>query len=251
MKHLDLFSGIGGFSLGLEKSGFKTVGFCEIEKYPRKVLKQNWPDVKIYKDIRDVTGETLKADGIIPEIVTGGFPCTDISHAGDQKGIDGEKSGLWSELHRVISEVQPNYAIMENVTNLIAGDRGRWFGRVLGDLAQIGFDAQWHCIQAARLNALHRRDRIWIIAYPNGKGLERQREIASRISTELNDFSYDCEWPVEPKLDRMAYGLPARIHRIKGLGNAIVPQMAQLIGNVIKGIDDGNIRTEGPVSRQG
>ena len=97
LKVLDLFSGIGGFSLGLERAGFETVAFCEIEEYPRKVLKKHWPDVPIYEDVRDVTAERLRADGIFPDVITGGFPCQDISLAGKQAGIDGERSGLWSE----------------------------------------------------------------------------------------------------------------------------------------------------------
>ena len=167
MKHLDLFSGIGGFALGLERAGFETVGFCEIEEFPGKVLAKHWPDVPIYKDIRELTGDRLCADGIVPDIITGGFPCTDISVAGKQAGITGERSGLWGELCRIIGEVRPRYALVENVSNLISGDNGRWFHRVLGDLAEIGYDAEWHCISAAHVGAPHIRDRVWILAYPN------------------------------------------------------------------------------------
>ena len=173
-KVIDLFSGIGGFSYGLEATGhFETVAFCEIEEFPRKVLKKHWQNVPIYKDIKDVTKERLRTDGVISNgdriVVTGGFPCQDISIAGHQKGITGKRSGLWSELHRLIGEIQPDYAIMENVPNLLSGDRGRWFGRVLGDLSEIGFDARWYSIQASDMGAPHKRNRIWIIAYPNSR----------------------------------------------------------------------------------
>ena len=175
MKVLDLFSGIGGFSLGLERAGFETVAFCEIEEYPRKVLKKHWPDVPIYEDVRNVTREQLEADGIGRiDVITGGFPCQDISVAGKQAGITGERSGLWGELARIISEVRPRYAIVENVTALLSGDRGGWFGRVLGDLAEIGYDCEWHCIPASELGAHHHRDRVWIIAYPDNDGLQKR-----------------------------------------------------------------------------
>ena len=200
MKVLDLFSGIGGFSLGLERAGFKTVAFCEIEPYCQKVLRKHWPDVPIYEDVRNVTAERLRADGIFPDIVTGGFPCQDISIAGKQAGIDGERSGLWTELARVISEVQPRYAILENVTALISGDRGRWFGRVLGDLAEIGYDAEWHCIPASELGAHHHRDRVWIIAYPSGQRGERlQCKLAELIGCrqgwETDEENFDNDAP--------------------------------------------------------
>src|SRR3990172_9328041 len=184
---LDLFSGIGGFSLGLERTnGFETVAFCEIEPYPQAVLRKHWPNVPIYDDIRTLTAERLKSDGISVDVITGGFPCQDLSVAGKQAGIDGERSGLWKELCRIISEVRPQYAIVENVPALLSGDRGRWFGRVLGDLAQIGYDAEWHCISASAVGAPHRRDRIWIIAYTDKQGSQRslQRGITKEEAQE-------------------------------------------------------------------
>ena len=174
-KLIDLFSGIGGFSLGLESTGyFETVAFCEIEEFPRKVLKKHWADVPIYEDVKDVTEKRLRTDGVISEgdriVVTGGFPCQDISVAGHQKGIKGERSGLWGELHRLIGEIRPDYAIIENVPNLLSGDRGRWFSRILTDMAEIGFNVRWYSISASQLGAPHRRNRVWILAYPNDNG---------------------------------------------------------------------------------
>ena len=176
-KVIDLFSGIGGFSLGLEETGhFETVAFCEIEKYPQKILKKHWPDIPIYEDVKNVTAERLRTDGVISNgdriVVTGGFPCQDISVAGHQKGITAERSGLWSELHRLIGELRPDYAIVENVSALLSGGNGRWFGRVLGDLAEIGFDAKWYSIQASDMGAPHKRNRVWILAYPNDNANE-------------------------------------------------------------------------------
>lgn len=133
LKVLDLFSGIGGFSLGLERTGgFETVAFCEIEKYPQKVLAKHWPGVPIYEDVKELTKKQLDTDGITGiDVITGGFPCQDLSVAGKQEGIEAGRSGLWSELCRIISDIRPRYAIVENVTALISGDNGRWFGKFL------------------------------------------------------------------------------------------------------------------------
>ena len=166
---LDLFAGIGGFSLGLERTGgFKTVAFCEIDKKAQLVLKKHWPDVPIYEDIKDLTNERLQADEIIPDVITGGFPCVDISVAGKGKGIVGDRSGLWSQMFRLIGDVRPTWAIIENVSAL----RSRGLTLVLQNLCEIGYMCEWHCIPAscAAIGAPHQRDRIWIIANPNNSG---------------------------------------------------------------------------------
>ena len=162
---LDLFSGIGGFSLGLERTGMRTVAFCEIEDYPRKVLAKHWPDVPCYQDIRELTARRLEDDGITGiDLICGGFPCQDISLAGKGAGINGERSGLWKEYARIIGEVGPRWVIIENVPAL----RSRGLVTVLQDLCSLGYDAEWHCIPASdpRIGAPHHRDRIWIVGYP-------------------------------------------------------------------------------------
>jgi DNA (cytosine-5)-methyltransferase 1 len=169
LRVLDLFSGIGGFSLGLERTGgFETVAFCEIEPFPRRVLAKHWPEVPCYEDVRTLTGARLAADGITGiDVITGGFPCQDLSVAGKQRGMgEGTRSGLWSEIVRLVGELRPSYVIVENVAALLSGPsqkRGGWFGRVLGDLAECGYDAEWENIPASALGAPHRRERVWLV----------------------------------------------------------------------------------------
>lgn len=167
LRHLDLFSGIGGFSLGLERTGgFQTVGFCDNDKKTHLVLKKHWPTVPIYDDVSTLKGSDL---GTI-EIITGGFPCQDLSVAGKGAGLEGARSGLWWQFHRLIKEAQPRWVIAENVAAL----RSRGLDKVLRSLDQIGYDAEWHCIPASAVGAPHQRDRIWILAYPRHRGGREQ-----------------------------------------------------------------------------
>lgn len=167
LRVLDLFSGIGGFSLGLERAGMRTVAFCECDPFARRVLAKHWPGVPCYDDVRTLTAARLAADGIgAVDVICGGFPCQDISVAGKGAGLAGERSGLWVEFARVIGEVRPRYVIVENVAALL----GRGHGEVLGDLAALGYDAEWHCIPAAAVGAPHRRDRVWIIGADADRG---------------------------------------------------------------------------------
>ena len=158
---LDIFSGIGGFSIGLEAASMQTVAFCEINPFCQKILTRHWPSVPIFSDITTIHKEDLKALPTI-DVIAGGFPCQDISVAGKQKGITAKRSGLWKEFARLINEIKPKYAIIENVANL----RSTGLISVLQDLWEIGYDAEWHCIPASAFGAPHRRDRIWIIAHP-------------------------------------------------------------------------------------
>jgi DNA (cytosine-5)-methyltransferase 1 len=282
LRVLDLFSGIGGFSLGLERTGgFSTAAFCEIEPFPRKVLAKHWPEVPCYEDVTKLTGDILRRDGISVDVITGGFPCQDISCAGKKAGIgEGTRSGLWSEIVRLIGELSPRYVIVENVAALLSGpseQRGGWFGRILGDLAECGYDAEWENIPAASVGAPHRRERVWLVGYPsklisNGsecfgkpsqkvpplrkprgagvvnnvadaddQGLQgrTQARNPSGIGAGCCQFFERCAhlprtaWLPEPNVGRVANGVPDRAHQLKGLGNAVVPQIPELIGRAI------------------
>ena len=240
LRVLDLFSGIGGFSLGLERAGMRTVAFCEIDPFCRQVLRRRWPRVPIYEDVRDLTMRYSRD----AELVCGGFPCQDVSAAGKGAGIEGERSGLWREFHRIIGELRPRYAFVENVAALTF----RGLLRVLGDLTEIGYDAQWHCIPASAVGAPHQRDRIWIIAYPAGYRLEG--ELRQAIAQALHDVppealdawhrsgSLFADWPkllAEPAVQRVAYGFPAgtRHSHLEAIGNAVCPQVVEALGRAI------------------
>lgn len=155
-----LFSGIGGMDLGLERAGMTCKWQVEIDPFCQKVLTKHWPEVPKYGDIREVSG--------LPsvDLIAGGFPCQDVSRAGKQEGITGERSGLWSEFHRIICEIRPRFVLVENVPGLLDGG----IATVLGDLAGIGYDAEWSCVSAAEVGAKHLRKRIFIVAYPGGAG---------------------------------------------------------------------------------
>lgn len=179
LRVLDLFSGIGGFSLGLERTGgFETVAFCETNLFCVDVLNRHWPNVPVYGDVRELTANSLFLDGITVDVICGGFPCQDISSAGKRAGLEAERSGLWFEYLRLIGELRPRYAIVENVTDLLRGpsdEPGEWAGTVFGGLAQIRYDAVWDCIPASAVRAPHIRDRVWIIAQPQHSDADSER----------------------------------------------------------------------------
>lgn len=237
LKLLDLFSGIGGFSLGLERSGLcETVAFCEIEPFPRKVLAKHWPGVKIYEDVRTLTAKQLASDGIAVDVICGGFPCQDISATGAQAGIgEDTRSGLFRHMLRIADETRPKFVIFENVARLLSGPKevpGKWFWEFLGALAEVGYDAEWCSITAAGIGAPHERDRVWIIAYPHASQFERGG-ISRRIYTEHANFSDACWGKDKSGVVRALNGVPNQMDRLAALGNAVVPQIPELIGRAI------------------
>ena len=177
LRHLDLFSGLGGFSLGLEATGgFETVAFCDIEKFSRKVLKKHWPNVKQYKDIKELTYEQIKEDTLAPiDIVTGGYPCQPFSIAGSQRG-EKDTRHLWPDMFRIVKECKPTWVIGENVSGHIK----LGLDTVLQDLESEGYSVRAFSISASSIGANHQRERVWIIAHSN---LENTRQHGRRIES--------------------------------------------------------------------
>lgn len=239
---LSLFAGIGGFDLGLERTGgFKTVAFCEIDPFCLRVLAKHWPEVPCYEDVRTLTAKGLAADGIAVDCIVGGFPCQDISFASDAgAGLSGERSGLWSEYARLVSEIRPRLVIVENVAAL----RVRGLGDVLGDMAALGYDAEWHCIPASAVGAPHPRDRLWIVAHASEVlGAQQCGDQPRRLLSPdgLLSFVYDqgrgnhfASWrAAEPGVGRGLHGVPGRVDRLGALSNAVVPQIPELLGQAV------------------
>ena len=258
-----LFAGIGGFDLGFERAGMECKWQVEIDDYSTKVLEKQWPQVHRERDIRTVGNHNLEP----VDVICGGFPCQDISYAGLGAGLDGERSGLFFEAIRVVRELQPRIVVLENVAALLT----RGLDRVLGTLAEIGFDAEWHCIPACSVGAPHIRDRVWVLAYAKSERCRETRQRGkrqakrvgecgevlananeprqqTRTNTKPNREPERCFkgfkfgrtslqnrrwWEVEPDVGRMANGIPSRVDRLKGLGNAVVPQVAEYIGRQV------------------
>ena len=248
LRVLDLFSGIGGFSLGLERAGMQTVAFCEIDANCRSVLAEHWPDVPIHGDVTQLHAKDLQDI----DLICGGFPCQDLSVAGRQGGLTGARSGLWSEFRRLIGELRPRYVLIENVNNLLHGEEGGWFASLLSDLAALRYDAEWHCLPAAYVGAYHIRDRVWILAYTDGwrtgtfqTSIKRN---ASRVKLALrcrsphtkHKLPLDCT-RIYRRPDRdipyLYDGIPEELAAIHALGNAVVPQVAEVLGRAIVAVD--------------
>ena len=283
LSHGSLFAGIGGFDLGFERAGIETLWQVEIEDYCRKVLEKNFPDAKRYTEIRECGAHNLTR----VDIISGGFPCQDISNAGKRVGIEGDRSGLWSEMLRIVCELRPRYVVVENVAALL----GRGMDRVLGDLAESGYDAEWDSLRASDFGAPHKRERIFIIAYPHeqrctngkhnrGSGFILQNENGNSAENKSKRHKWECGdgkntsvdspnnrsarvqrfWQgtirIVPEFQRFqdvgriedlqgrsdiptplfrgsSDGIPNWMDRIRGLGNAVVPKIAEWIGRKI------------------
>lgn len=269
-----LFSGIGGFELGLERAlGCKTIWQVEQDKFCQKVLRKHWPDAQLYDDVVGVGSHNLES----VDIICGGFPCQGISQAGKMEGLEDERSGLWWEMYRIISELRPKVAVLENVPNLVTlGLR-----EVLGAFAELGYDAEWTIVSAEQFGAPHLRKRIFIVAYPGsvrsnktrnkwinsstnvsswrneiqqGRSSQHKTTHTSCKSMETNGmssgfssslpatnntfyqtgFEYWRTTKAPAAVCRVDDGVPHRLAKLKALGNAIVPQCSEYIGHCIK-----------------
>lgn len=266
MRVLDLFSGIGGFSLGLERAGMETIAFCEIDKFCQKVLKKHWPSIPIHEDIKELEGEKFR--GAV-DLICGGYPCQPVSVAGKRRGEEDDRY-LWPEYLRIIREVQPRWIIGENV----AGHINMGLDDVLSDLEGEDYTWETFVIPACSIDAPHRRDRVWIVANSNSQRRGAKQECEQRSSSSPfsgNDgqekfmanskskhdrrcfsrkrkgskskFGKSClfggrNWLPEPGICRVVNGLPNRMDRIRGLGNSVVPQIPEIIGRSILEIEE-------------
>jgi len=268
-----LFSGIGGLDLGLERAGMKVIWQSEIDPYCNKVLKKHWPKVTNHGNIKDINWGNVER----PDVICGGYPCQPFSTAGKRRGTDDPRH-LWPWVRDAISALRPSYAILENVR----GHLSMGGLQVIGELAEIGYDAEWRVVSAAGMGAPHRRERIIIVAYPNdtrgrtpdsdmeqqrAQGKQERQAVISRHgvsgrSTEMADTSskrrqeplrarsgvfasnnarrssikrrpFDSWWEIEPNVGRVVDGVSARVDRLRGLGNAVVPQVAEYIGHLV------------------
>jgi DNA (cytosine-5)-methyltransferase 1 len=234
-----LFAGIGGFDLGFERAGMTCKWQVEIDDYANRVLAKHWPHVHRERDVRQVGRHNLE----FVDVICGGFPCQDISYSGLGAGLEGQRSGLFFEAIRLVRELRPRVVVLENVAALLT----RGLDRVLGTLATIGFDAEWHCIPAASVGAPHSRDRVFVIAYCNGDG-----ELFGPVISEMEWMRSVCQWDQAEHgfgtvsqalragrlgdfsgVPRVAHGVPAGLDRLRGPGNAVVPQVAEWIGRRI------------------
>lgn len=242
-----LFSGIGGLELGLERAGMRTVFQVEIDDYARRVLAKHWPHVPRFTDVREVTASTLPTC----DVLCGGFPCQDISDSGPKAGIEGARSGLWGEFARLIREIRPRYVVVENVAALLR----RGLGRVLGDLSSCGYDAEWDCLPTGALGGPVIRDRTFLVAFANGVRLDERgipTEGGEPVANAhwgvsalaggsanmeehriLRPFQKNGGWPPEPRVRRVASRLPSQVDRLRTIGNAVSPVVAEHVGRCV------------------
>lgn len=251
LTHLSLFTGIGGLDLAAEWAGFRTVGQCEFADYPTKVLEKHWPDVPRWRDVRDVTGISVdRTCGKEITIISGGFPCQPHSIAGKRLASRDERD-LWGEFARIICEVRPRWVVAENVPGLLSSEHGRFFGRVLRDLANMGYDASWGVFSAFQAGMAHERKRVCVVAHSGRFGrpcdtfLQKDKNIQDNFCPKgkvdphllLNDALRTLTSGDDSDL-RGVDGIPREVDELRALGNAVVPQQFYPIFAAIAAIEE-------------
>jgi DNA (cytosine-5)-methyltransferase 1 len=255
---LSLFSGIGGIDLGLERAGMRVVGQVEIDSFCRAVLARHWPDVPLHDDVRTCVKWWRGQARPNVQLICAGFPCQPVSIVGPKRGVADER-WLWPATAAVIRALRPPWILLENVPGLLRKE----LGYVLGDLAGSGYDAEWDCLPASAFGAPHRRERIFVVAYlhhaggrifpaavanPNGKARKTTRPAGGQVLGSApverpgrRGSRLRSPWAVEPDVGRVAHGVPARLDRLRVLGNAVVPQVAEYVGHLIVAGHNGGV----------
>lgn len=248
MKHGSLFSGIGGFDLAAEWMRWDNVFHCEWVESKRKKLKEHFPNSESYGDITS-TDFTIYRNRI--NILTGGFPCQDASiakqHGEGQQGLRGARTGLFFEFCRAIYEIKPDFIVAENVANILKTNKGQDFRTILGELARLGYNAEWRVCRASDVGAPHHRARLYIIAYPNSIRVQQGQTFFSNVAEETSPFTWRTlgtaiqifrggSWKSEPPPVCVDNGVSGKLVReqLHGYGNAIVPQIALQIFKAIE-----------------
>lgn len=262
MKHISFFTGIGGFDLAAEKLGWENVAHCEIDEFNRTVLKYYWPKSKSYEDIT-TTDFSIYRDRI--DIITGGFPCQDASIAKQwgegQKGLEGERTGLFFEYCRAIEQIRPKYIVSENVANILKTNKGQDFGRMLSELAKMGYNAEWRICYASELGAPHKRARMYLVAYPSVYRLQAGQtffsyvsETTTPVSWEFNRTAISClrggKWTTEPPVLLLDDGFSKKMDGITfpkwrreslaRYGNSVIPEIPYRIFKAIEEFESLN-----------
>jgi DNA (cytosine-5)-methyltransferase 1 len=222
-----LFSGIGGLDLGLERAGMRVIWQSEIDPYASRVLNKHWPEVPNYGDIK-----TIKWADVPPtDVICGGYPCQPFSLAASHRKGEADERHLWPWVRDAIRNLRPRYAILENVQgHLTLGAT-----TVIREITDVGYMCEWRLIPASSVGARHKRNRLFIVAYSSSAGGIRRRGAFEGLNEEIREHTIRSAdyWQNEPDVGRMAYGVPARMDRLRGLGNAVVPQVAELVGRLV------------------
>jgi len=232
-----VFSGIGGFDLGIERAHHRIIWQCESDPYCRMILKQHWPDIPCYEDIKTLDPSQLER----PDCLIGGPPCQPVSVAGRQGGVRDDRY-LWNEALALGRALGCRYQLYENPPALLTIDRGRAFGALLSTLAESGHTCEWTCLRASDFGAPHRRDRVWIVAYPHREGLEGRTVLSERggecpagtggVVQGFFDAPISRDWAAEPRLGRtISLPISKRVDRLRSLGNAVVPKISEWLGH--------------------
>jgi DNA (cytosine-5)-methyltransferase 1 len=225
-----LFAGIGALELGLERAGMTVVGQVEIDEFCRRVLAMHWPDVPRHDDVRTAANWWLSTERPTVDVICGGFPCQPFSLTGNLRGILDDR-WMWPAMAEVIRLLRPRYVVVENVAALLRDTVA--FGWLLGDLAELGFDAEWSVLSACSMGAPHRRRRLYLVAYPSGSRWEARRRQTPTLNQDRTEPVRHGWWSNEPAVGRVAYGVTRRVDRITALGNAVVPQLSEHVGRLI------------------